>query len=65
MDENGSPPGPERIRFGPRPVQILLPEVAEDLLKLWQERSPATFGAYLAEVLTGEKPRSVRGHEGS
>jgi hypothetical protein len=56
-------PGQARIdiAFGPRPNQVLTPETASAVLTLWCERAPARFGAYLAEVLTGTKPTSVRG----
>ena len=52
-------PSPD-ISFGPRDTQVLSPEVASDLLTLWCQRAPGTFGAYLAEVLTGQKPRGGR-----
>ncbi len=49
-----------RISFGPKEWQSLQPEVASMLLTLWRERAPATFGAYLGEIMTGERPRSRR-----
>jgi len=45
-----------RVSFGPKEWQSMQPEVASMLLTLWRERQPAQFGAYLAEVLTGEPP---------
>lgn len=50
----------ERIYFGPKEWQWMLPEVASMLLTLWRERSPAQFGAYYAEINTGTKPKSGR-----
>jgi hypothetical protein len=35
-------------------------EVASEILSLWHERQPEVFGAYLAEVLTGTKPKTRR-----
>lgn len=49
-------PAPARVSFGPKEWQSMQVEVASLLLTLWRERAPATFGAYLAEVLTGTKP---------
>jgi hypothetical protein len=49
-----------RVSFGPKPYQSIPAEVASMLLTLWRERAPATFGAYLAEVLTGERPSASR-----
>lgn len=61
-DANGAPANgaPVRVSFGPKEWQTMQPEVASMLLTLWRERAPATFGAYLAEVLTGSKPRGGR-----
>ena len=56
-EHNGTP---QRVSFGPKEWQTMQPEVASMLLTLWRERAPATFGAYLAEVLTGQKPRGGR-----
>ena len=55
------PPALTRISFGPKEWQSLQPEVASAMLTLWRERAPATFGAYLAEVMTGIKPTASRG----
>jgi hypothetical protein len=49
-----------RVKFGPKEWQSVPAEVASILLTLWRERQPAVFGAYLAEVLTGEKPKAGR-----
>ena len=49
------------VSFGPKPTQVLSLDVASDVLTLWREREAARFGAYLAEVMTGAKPRSARG----
>ena len=49
-----------RISFGPKEWQSVQPEVASMLLTLWRERQPAQFGSYLAEVLTGEPPSTVK-----
>lgn len=50
-----------RVSFGPKEWQNMQLEVASMLLTLWRERAPAQFGAYLAEVLTGSKPKAARG----
>lgn len=52
---------PARVSFGPKEWQSMQPEVASMLLTLWRERQPAQFGAYLAEVLTGTRPRAAKG----
>lgn len=49
------------VKFGPKDHQEITLEVAEMVLTLWRERSPAVFGAYLGEILTGEKPQGSRG----
>ena len=49
-----------RVSFGPKQWQTMQPEVASMLLTLWRERQPAQFGSYLAEVLTGEPPSTVK-----
>ena len=36
-------------------------EVVSEMLSLWHERHPEVFGMYLAEALTGTRPRSARG----
>jgi hypothetical protein len=51
---------PPRVKFGPKPHQEISLEVAEMILMLWRERAPATFGSYLAEVMTGERPAATR-----
>jgi len=63
MPDGDQLPGQARtdIAFGPRPTQVLAPETASAILTLWCERAPATFGAYLAEVLTGTRPGGGRG----
>lgn len=48
------------VRFGPKDHQVIRLDVAEALISLWHERAPATFGWYLAEVMTGEHPRGRR-----
>ena len=51
---------PVRVSFGPKEWQSMQPEVASMLLTLWRDRQPAQFGSYLAEVLTGTKPKTGR-----
>ena len=51
---------PAEVAFGSRPNQVLSAATASALLTLWCERAPATFGAYLAEVLTGHQPAATR-----
>ena len=48
------------VPFGERPAQILHPDTAAELLRLFCERHRALFGALLAEALTGEPPRIGR-----
>ena len=49
---------PPRVSFGPKQWQSMELEVASMLLTLWRERQPAQFGSYLAEVLTGTRPKA-------
>ncbi|HLM89233.1 MAG TPA: hypothetical protein VK284_09425 [Streptosporangiaceae bacterium] len=59
--ETGNQEGPApRVSFGPKEYQTLNLEVASMVLTLWRERQPATFGAYLAEVMTGTRPAASR-----
>ena len=58
-DEN-SGNGHVFVSFGPKETQELRLETASDLLTLWRERQPEIFGAYLAEILTGAKPKAGR-----
>lgn len=57
----GMEPAPPRVSFGPKEWQSMQLEVASMLLTLWREKNPAQFGAYLAEVMTGTKPRASKG----
>ena len=50
-----------RISFGPEAHQVVTADVASMILTLWRSRAPATFGAYLAEVMTGARPTGTRG----
>lgn len=52
------------ISFGPKGHQVISPDVASMLLTLWRERQPAQFGAYLGEVMTGERPAAERKRAG-
>lgn len=54
---------PPTIQFGPKPHQVISPEVASMMLTLWREKNAAQFGAVLAEVMTGERPAATR-HRG-
>jgi hypothetical protein len=49
MEGNG------RVKYGTGDTDSLLPEHAEGILKLLYARHRGTFGALLAEVITGEK----------
>lgn len=53
--------GEIRVPFGPRDNQHIPLSVASAMLRMWQERDPAHFGALLAESLTGVPPRTGRG----
>lgn len=59
-EESGSTPTQPTIKFGPKPHQVVTPEVAELMLTLWREKNPAQFGSVLAEVMTGERPAATR-----
>ena len=48
------------VPFGDRDSQVLHPETAAEVLRLFCERHRALFGALLAEALTGEPPRIRR-----
>lgn len=48
------------IPFGDQPTQVLHPQTAAAVLRLFCERQRAQFGALLAEALTGEPPRTRR-----
>ena len=50
----------QAVAFGPKPYQTITPEVASMILTLWRERSPAVFGAYLAEAMTETAPQTHR-----
>jgi len=58
MEENGQ--ANSRVRFGPAPGNEISPEWAEAVLALLYERHRATFGALLAEVVTGRQYREVK-----
>jgi hypothetical protein len=49
------------VSFGKRETQILGLETATELLTLWCDRHPEVFGMYLAEVLTGARPKGTKG----
>jgi hypothetical protein len=51
-ESNGQPSG--RIYFGPGATDSLPRDWAEKVLTLLYERHRATFGALLAEVVTGQ-----------
>lgn len=58
MDEWGG--RKDWVAFGDRETQVLHPETASAVLRLFCERHRALFGALLAEALTGEPPRIRR-----
>jgi len=58
MEENGQASG--RARFGPADGNEIPADWAEALLTLLYERHRATFGALLAEVVTGKQYREVK-----
>jgi hypothetical protein len=47
----------DRIPFGPRPTQVLLPEVASDMLTALCEQNRALFGKLLSNAMT--EPRGA------
>ena len=61
MDPYETNRAPVPVSFGAKDWQELRPEVASMLLSLFYERQPEQFGAYLAEALTGVKPKASRG----
>jgi len=58
MEENGQANG--RVKFGPANGNEIPAEWAEAVLALLYERHRATFGALLAEVVTGKQFREVK-----
>lgn len=55
-------PAPEtRIRFGPRPHQVVVPEVASDMLTRLCERNRKVFGDLLQLAMLGDSD-SPNGH---
>ena len=52
MEQNGQAP---RVRFGDAPGNEIPADWAELLLRLMYERHRGTFGALLAEVVTGQQ----------
>jgi hypothetical protein len=58
MEENGQVSG--RVRFGDALGNEIPADWAEALLRLMYERHRATFGALLAEVVTGQQFREVK-----
>jgi hypothetical protein len=60
MDGASNGAGEIRVPFGSGPTDTMPAEWAADLLKMWRTRDPAGFGAALAEVVTGTKPRPAR-----
>ena len=48
------------VPFGDQPTQVLHPDTAATVLRLFCERYRGLFGALLAEALTGEPPRTRR-----
>lgn len=48
------------VRFGPKDHQQITADVASMVLTRWCEQHPAQFGAYLAEAMTGQPPRTGR-----
>ena len=46
------------IMFGDAPGNKLSLPVVESVLRLWHQRDPENMGAYVAEAITGAKPRT-------
>jgi hypothetical protein len=46
------------IRFGAAPGNALSLAVVESVLRLWHQREPEHMGTYVAEAITGAKPRT-------
>ena len=57
MDENGAA---VRVPFSEDGSKHLPLDWAGALLTLWCKRQPEVFGAYLAEVVTGTRPKAAR-----
>jgi hypothetical protein len=47
-----------RVTFGDAPGNSLTLPVVELMLRMWHEREPEVMGAYIAEAITGAKPRT-------
>jgi hypothetical protein len=46
------------IVFGDAPGNRLSLAVVETMLRMWHQREPEAMGAYIAEAITGSKPRT-------
>ncbi len=46
------------IVFGDAPGNALSLPVVEQMLRMWHQREPEVMGAYVAEAITGSKPRT-------
>lgn len=51
---------PDPVKFGPRPTQVLHPEVASKMLTGLKEKHPAIFGALLCDALDIELSKRGR-----
>ena len=61
MEQQQAPQQPPvYVKFGPKPHQLVSADVAAMMLTAWCDKQPAVFGAYLAEALTGTRPRGGR-----
>lgn len=46
------------IVFGDAPGNRLSLAVVEQMLRMWHDREPEVMGAYVAEAITGTRPRA-------
>jgi len=60
MDTNGSGTDRARVKFGAAEHQEISADLASVILTMWRNRHPEVFGAYLAEAMTGARPKPER-----
>jgi hypothetical protein len=46
------------IVFGDAPGNALSLPVVEHMLRMWHQREPEVMGSYIAEAITGTRPRA-------
>ncbi len=57
-EHNGQVAEKALIVFGDAPGNALSLTVVEHVLRMWHKRDPEGMGAYVAEAITGARPRA-------